>query len=102
LSIRFAAKKVKVLLPHKIFRSVDRVAGNDCIRNGCKQGFRSLGKLTEGMRARIKREVHERRCDGVEASSCYIIEMIAAVCVGDRLAVLRPAQSNYRACDRQG
>jgi hypothetical protein len=46
-----------------------------------------------------EREVRPRRYDGVEAVGLYLIEVILAIGIGDRQAVLCPAHPHGRAFD---
>ena len=94
--VRFTTEEIEVVLPHEIFRSVQRVRILSSGRRakGC---FRRFPNLAEGTRGRTEGVVNSRRRDGIEAVCLHVFETIEAVRVGDELAVLRALQSDHRA-----
>src|SRR5712691_11465677 len=85
--VRFTPEEVKIMLPHEVFSSVERIQVIAIRR--CRE--RSFGVHTQQAETAIGRTesiVHACRRDGVEAVGLDIKEIIIAVAVANRLTRL--------------
>ena len=84
------------MLPHKIFRRVQRVQTADCERRGERRVGMRTG-LSEAAQQRTESKVRAAGGHGVRAIDHHLVKAVGALGVGDRQTILRAGHSNGHA-----